>query len=578
VKQAVSYVNALTVAGRLTAVYIRRMADDDVALVSPADIARLAGVTRAAVSNWRRRHADFPEPSSGTASAPLFSLAEVRSWLDERGKTREVSDEVELWHALRAEFGDDMTGALRAVAREMLNRRRSGMRPVLTDRIKLVASERPPAELIGDLAARLTASAGRKGSDFGASPTLVRVVRHFAGETTGTVYDPACGIGDLLLSVGGDEVAERIGQELNGDLAAFVADRAALQQPDTKVKIAPGDALRADRFPDLKADLVVCHPPSASTDWGREELLLDPRWEFGLPPKAEGELAWVQHCYSHTAPGGRAVVVVLAGVAFRRSGRRIRAELVRSGALETVVELPPRLVLSHNLRVHLWVLRRPAEAAPTSGSVHMIDLSELDLAGPIEPDPARTVSIPAINLLDEDVDLTPSRHITTPPPEYTAAYRDARQRLNVVIGDLARALPDLGETHEEEFAATFNLSDLIRAGLVDIEDGEPVSRTDQLDTDYLRGFLRSPANVRRNTSSSGTHRADPRGARIPQMPLERQREYAAAFRAVEKFLHDLDELAKMGRQAAELAMDGLTTGALNPPPPEQAGNTREDDA
>ena len=36
--------------------------------ITAVEIARLAGVGRAAVSNWRKRHADFPRPTGGTTS------------------------------------------------------------------------------------------------------------------------------------------------------------------------------------------------------------------------------------------------------------------------------------------------------------------------------------------------------------------------------------------------------------------------------------------------------------------------------------------------------------------------------
>lgn len=58
--------------------------------VTAAGIARLAGVGRAAVSNWRRRHADFPKPVGGTETSPSFALAEVESWLRDQGKLAEV--------------------------------------------------------------------------------------------------------------------------------------------------------------------------------------------------------------------------------------------------------------------------------------------------------------------------------------------------------------------------------------------------------------------------------------------------------------------------------------------------------
>ena len=42
--------------------------------VSASDIARIAGVRPSAVSNWRRRHGDFPGPIAGTEKSPRFRL------------------------------------------------------------------------------------------------------------------------------------------------------------------------------------------------------------------------------------------------------------------------------------------------------------------------------------------------------------------------------------------------------------------------------------------------------------------------------------------------------------------------
>ncbi|MFH0243712.1 helix-turn-helix transcriptional regulator [Streptomyces sp. HK10] len=55
-------------------------------LVPRAEIARLAGVRRPAVSNWERRHPDtFPGPvPAGEGGTELFRAAEVADWLDRR--------------------------------------------------------------------------------------------------------------------------------------------------------------------------------------------------------------------------------------------------------------------------------------------------------------------------------------------------------------------------------------------------------------------------------------------------------------------------------------------------------------
>ncbi len=73
---------------------------DNATEVTAAGIARLAGVGRAAVSNWRRRHADFPKPVGGTETSPSFALADIESWLREQGKLAEVPLRERVWQQL----------------------------------------------------------------------------------------------------------------------------------------------------------------------------------------------------------------------------------------------------------------------------------------------------------------------------------------------------------------------------------------------------------------------------------------------------------------------------------------------
>ncbi|MFJ3786232.1 hypothetical protein [Streptomyces sp. NPDC090093] len=46
-----------------------------------AEAARIAGVGRAAVANWRRRYDDFPAPAAGTDTHPRFDRSAVVAWL-----------------------------------------------------------------------------------------------------------------------------------------------------------------------------------------------------------------------------------------------------------------------------------------------------------------------------------------------------------------------------------------------------------------------------------------------------------------------------------------------------------------
>ena len=83
--------------------------------VNAGDIARLADVGRAAVSNWRRRFEDFPSPVGGTASSPLYLLRDVEAWLRRNGKPFRVSPAERLWTQLRAVDDLKLGEALAAV-------------------------------------------------------------------------------------------------------------------------------------------------------------------------------------------------------------------------------------------------------------------------------------------------------------------------------------------------------------------------------------------------------------------------------------------------------------------------------
>jgi len=53
-------------------------------LVGVFEIAEMAGVTPAAVANWRTRHPDFPLAVSELRSGPVFQQSQVRKWLKKR--------------------------------------------------------------------------------------------------------------------------------------------------------------------------------------------------------------------------------------------------------------------------------------------------------------------------------------------------------------------------------------------------------------------------------------------------------------------------------------------------------------
>src|SRR5487761_864139 len=156
--------------------------------ITAAAIARLAGVGRAAVSNWRRRYPEFPKPVGGSPTSPTFDRAEVEGWLKATGKADQL-----------ATAGQTDTGTQR-----------------------IGEPERSISDLrSGDLLARAMVALlpretvpGRTGSDDYWAEMLLDVP-----DDLPVVLDPACATGTALLAVA-DRFGDRVrlaGQEIRQD-------------------------------------------------------------------------------------------------------------------------------------------------------------------------------------------------------------------------------------------------------------------------------------------------------------------------------------------------------------------------
>jgi hypothetical protein len=53
-------------------------------IVGVAELAAEFNTSRATISNWPNRYADYPAPLKSLASGPLYSLTAVRAWHDGR--------------------------------------------------------------------------------------------------------------------------------------------------------------------------------------------------------------------------------------------------------------------------------------------------------------------------------------------------------------------------------------------------------------------------------------------------------------------------------------------------------------
>lgn len=60
-------------------------------LIGVREIAALAGVSSAAISNWRNRHSDFPKPIAEMQSGPVFQKLQIVDWLNRRNSRMPIT-------------------------------------------------------------------------------------------------------------------------------------------------------------------------------------------------------------------------------------------------------------------------------------------------------------------------------------------------------------------------------------------------------------------------------------------------------------------------------------------------------
>jgi type I restriction enzyme M protein len=137
--------------------------------------------------------------------------------------------------------------------------------------------------------------------------------------------------------------------------------------------IAKGDTILTPKRFDPKAkefvagvgayDRVMANPPFSEKVWGYEVWSNgDPfgRDVYGCPPKAYGDLAFVQHMLASLKPdGGVLGVVVPHGVLFRGGAEsQIREAILRADLIEAIIGLAPNLFYGAGIPAAILFLRK----------------------------------------------------------------------------------------------------------------------------------------------------------------------------------------------------------------------------
>ena len=204
-----------------------------------------------------------------------------------------------------------------------------------------------------------------------------------------TIYDPACGTGGMLLECVDHlkhnnedyRTLKLFGQEKNLTSSSIARMNMFLHGIED-FQIHRGDTLKDPAFFEadgLKTfDCVIANPPFSLKDWGAENWANDPygRNIAGVPPKGNGDMAWVQHMIKSMNNTGRMTVVLPHGALFRKGAEgKIRQALLEQDMLEAVIGLGGNIFYGTQLAACLMVFKKEKDAVKKD-KVLFIDASD----------------------------------------------------------------------------------------------------------------------------------------------------------------------------------------------------------
>ena len=338
----------------------------------------------------------------------------------------------------------------------------------------------------------------------------------------------------------------------------------------------------------------------------------DKRWG-----SAEGAAAWERQCLTQASDSGSVAVLMPPAAASSARARALRRTLLRSGALRALItglaedrDLWLLCEVDGERSQHVLLMDAAGEPAPVAAVWRAFR------ADPAHPDVAR-FAVRVIDLLDDQVDLTPSRPVTVEVGTYPVLYAAYTDRPMMEPPALE---PD-SATH-----GTLTLGELVEAGAVGVHRSPPMVisaegstpmltakdiRLDRLPSRRGEAGVAGAVLIRagdiavvgrgravRVCAEAGTLlgpeidlvRADPKtldpgflagilraavdqetgadidlhNVEVPRLPLGEQRRYAAEFTRLRRLEADWQARRSEIEQLARLGYRGLAAGRLRP--------------
>jgi len=379
------------------------------------EIANLGRVQPSAVSNWRKRHADFPLPALSSAGADVFDYDSVLVWLTAHGKlhqTQQHDIEQELWFITErirgfVPIGDAALVTLQAIHLRQLADTTSpesaavphfweGLQEFASlgdawrQTVKTISSLNPqlaallelppnlPDEAIRDLLftvhrahnhnlvwgdittkllQRYTAFGGAQHFPSATPESVMELAASLLEPAGEEIYDAACGQA-MVLAACWRRAGRRlrlVGQELHE--RSWQVGYLHLAILGATFELYNGDTLLADRVRGRNFSRVIIDPP-AGIRIDTRSLLGDNRWVYGIP-RGSADWLWPQHALAHLSETGVGIVMLpLGALARTQHDIQIRRAMLEADTIDAIIELPPGLWPGMSVSMALLILTR----------------------------------------------------------------------------------------------------------------------------------------------------------------------------------------------------------------------------
>lgn len=229
----------------------------------------------------------------------------------------------------------------------------------------------------------------QEGGEFFTPPSLVNLIVNFIQPNHGIIHDPACGSGGMFVQTAHfiqdhenkspNEAITVYGTELKSNNAKLAKMNLAIH--GIEGKIIEGNSFYTNPHNlTEKCDFVMANPPFNvdKVDAKNKFLAEDERLPFGAPLTGAGSIGngnylWMQYFYSYLNATGRAGFVMASSATDAGNAeKRIRKELIETGAVECIVSVGNNFFYTRSLPCHVWFYNK-GKKPENKNKILMID-------------------------------------------------------------------------------------------------------------------------------------------------------------------------------------------------------------